>query len=127
METIERHGVRSVLDLGCGNGVFLRELAGRCETLVGIEPSETGIAEARKNCPQGRFYQLKLEDDPELVEEKDFDLAISTEVVEHLYFARLLPRDCGEVLKKIVVEHLYFARLLPRFARKKLKPMDFCW
>jgi SAM-dependent methyltransferase len=100
VETIEKHGVKSVLDLGCGNGVFLHALVGKCETLVGIEPSETGIAQARKNCPQGKFYQLKLEDDPDLVPERDFDLAISTEVVEHLYFPRLLPR----------------------FARRKLRP-----
>jgi hypothetical protein len=81
--------------------VFLRALVGKCETLVGIEPSETGIAQARKNCPQGKFYQLKLEDDPDLVPERDFDLAISTEVVEHLYFrgcCRALPGvSCGPV------------------------------
>ena len=78
----------------------MRALADRCKTLVGIEPSETGIAQARKNCPQGKFYQLKLEDDLDLVPERDFDLAISTEVVEHLFFPRLLPR----------------------FARRKLRP-----
>lgn len=83
---------RSVLDLGSGNGTMLRDIAALGPTVVGVEPSESGVEQARRNCPKGRFYRAGVYDDPAMVEESDFDMVISTEVVEHLFYPRELPR-----------------------------------
>lgn len=83
---------KSALDIGCGNGAMARELAGLGIKVTGLDPSESGVAEARQNCPAGRFYNLGIYDSPGAIEESEFDFAVCTEVVEHLYYPRELPR-----------------------------------
>lgn len=39
-----------VLDLGCGNGLMLASFRGRGWELVGVDISESGIAQARRAC-----------------------------------------------------------------------------
>jgi 2-polyprenyl-3-methyl-5-hydroxy-6-metoxy-1,4-benzoquinol methylase len=41
---------RSVLDFGCGVGRVLLPLAERCDRVVGVDVSETMLAEAREHC-----------------------------------------------------------------------------
>jgi len=91
--------VKSVLDIGCGTGTMARDLSALCATVVGIDPSDSGIAEARKNCPTGKFYCLGIYDDPAKIEETAFDMVISTEVVEHVFYPRELPRLAAAKLK----------------------------
>jgi len=93
-------GAKSVLDLGCGTGTMLRELSSLCPRVVGLDPSESGIVAARENCPPGIFYPLGIYDDPEKIAEAEFDLAISTEVVEHVFYPRELPRFARAKLRK---------------------------
>jgi 2-polyprenyl-3-methyl-5-hydroxy-6-metoxy-1,4-benzoquinol methylase len=81
-----------VIDLGCGNGHLCRDLQSAHFVVVGIDPSESGVAAARKLVPKGTFYQAGVYDDPALVPGGDFDLAVSTEVVEHLFRPRELAR-----------------------------------
>ncbi|MEC8735304.1 MAG: class I SAM-dependent methyltransferase [Planctomycetota bacterium] len=84
-----RPGLR-VLDMGCGNGVLSGWLQSRGCTVVGVDPSPSGIASARKNYPEVRFEETVITRDlAEDLGEAPFDLVISTEVVEHLY----APRD----------------------------------
>ncbi|MCP9915820.1 class I SAM-dependent methyltransferase [Cyanobium sp. ATX 6F1] len=83
-------GPLRVLDLGCGNGWLSGWLAGRGFQVVGVDPSASGIAEARRAHPQLRFEPLIAT--PQLLEtlgEAPFDLVVSLEVVEHCY----APRD----------------------------------
>lgn len=61
IELLQRHGVRSladvsILEIGCGTGVWLRELIKwgvRPANLVGIDLLEDRIAEATRLCPAG--------------------------------------------------------------------------
>jgi len=92
--------VKTVLDIGCGNGAIARELAALGLDVVGIDPSESGIAGARQHCPQGKFYHLGIYDSPDEVAETEFDFAVSTEVVEHLFYPRELPRFARAKLRK---------------------------
>ncbi|WP_269540396.1 class I SAM-dependent methyltransferase [Cerasicoccus fimbriatus] len=92
MDFIQRAGAKRVMDIGCGNGSIAREVSRRGISVVGVEPSESGLAQCRENCPDGRFYQLGVYDNPDDVEEKAFDFAYSTEVIEHLFNPRALPR-----------------------------------
>lgn len=89
-----------VLDLGCGDGFLCGQLLEPGCGVVGIDMSEEGIACARSRYPGGRFEVFPA--DSELLSrlgEAPFDLALSTEVVEHLYSPRDWARCCHGVLK----------------------------
>ncbi len=88
-----------VLDIGCGGGSMSRDIAALGPTVVGIEPSESGVESARKRCPSGKFYCTGIYDNPDEVAETDFDLAVSTEVIEHVFYPRELPRYAYKKLK----------------------------
>lgn len=88
-----------ILDLGCGNGSFTNFLANQGFEAVGIEESASGIEIARQTYPNCRFirgsiYNLEL---TEL--ENAFDIVVSTEVIEHLFLPRELPRVVQKLLK----------------------------
>jgi 2-polyprenyl-3-methyl-5-hydroxy-6-metoxy-1,4-benzoquinol methylase len=80
-----------VIDLGCGNGYLCRDLHAEGYQVVGIDPSASGIA-AQRLVPQASFYNTGIYDSPSLVAEEGFDLAVSTEVIEHLFYPRELAR-----------------------------------
>jgi 2-polyprenyl-3-methyl-5-hydroxy-6-metoxy-1,4-benzoquinol methylase len=89
-----------VLDIGCGNGALCRRLAEAGCQAVGIDPSETGIANARALVPAGRFYRLGVYDASELLPDAEFDAAISTEVIEHLVRPAALPQFAWRKLRR---------------------------
>ncbi len=79
----------SIIDLGCGNGALAGRLAERGFRVVGLDLSESGIAIAREACPHARFEVLSAEQDVlQRLACDPFDMAISTEVIEHLYAPR---------------------------------------
>jgi len=92
-------GARRVLDLGCGNGEFCRELAAGGFEVIGCDPSESGIQVAARSVPGAAFVRLGVYDDPVALAADPFDAVIAMEVVEHLYLPRHLPRFAGRVLK----------------------------
>lgn len=90
---------KKILDIGCGNGSLAEHLTGMGLEVVGIEPSKSGIENARLKLPQVKFYCMGVYDDPHKIEEIDFDVVISTEVVEHLFYPRELLRFAKAKLK----------------------------
>ena len=83
-----RKGMR-VLDAGCGNGYYAGEFLKRGCRVVGVDLSESGVAQARRQFTQGRFEVVPVDD--ELLGhlgEDPFDLVISTEVIEHLMWPK---------------------------------------
>jgi len=89
-----------VLDAGCGNG----STGGACLalgcTVIGVDLSRSGVDIARQAYPQGRFEVAPV-DEGLLVRlnERPFDLVISTDVVEHLYDPRRYARGCFAALR----------------------------
>jgi 2-polyprenyl-3-methyl-5-hydroxy-6-metoxy-1,4-benzoquinol methylase len=78
-----------VLDLGCGNGALAAQLVRWGYQPVGVDPSSSGILQARKHLPGLLFHQAPA--DPEQLASlalPPFDLVVSTEVVEHVYAPR---------------------------------------
>ena len=78
--------VRRVCDLGCGNGYMAARLAELGHEVVGVDASESGIAVARANFPRPTFTQAVI--DATLGERTglgEFDLVVSSDVIEHLY------------------------------------------
>jgi len=92
-------GARRVVDIGCGNGALCRELASRGYEVVGCEPSADGVRVAQSAAPELMFHQLGVDDEPSAVGNESFDVAIATEVIEHLVWPRNLPRFAKQVLR----------------------------
>jgi len=79
-------GGSRVLDIGCGNGGLAGEFLRRGCVVVGVDLSDSGIAQARKAHPEGRFEVLEADEAvAQKLGEDGFDLVVSTEVIEHLY------------------------------------------
>jgi 2-polyprenyl-6-hydroxyphenyl methylase/3-demethylubiquinone-9 3-methyltransferase len=75
-----------VLDLGCGNGYLVQKLHQWGYQPVGVDPSASGIDEARRRAPALSFHQAAAT--PEQLASlhlPPFDAVVSTEVVEHCY------------------------------------------
>jgi 2-polyprenyl-6-hydroxyphenyl methylase/3-demethylubiquinone-9 3-methyltransferase len=89
-----------VLDVGCGQGYWAARLQKTGCALVGIDPSESGIAVARQSVPSARFECASLDRDIcKVLGEKPFDLVISIEVVEHVYSTPSWAACCFNALR----------------------------
>ena len=91
--------VRRVVDIGCGNGALCHELARRGCEVVGCEPNSESLRSAQRAAPGLVFHELGVDDDPSPVGNESFDVAIATEVIEHLARPRNLPRFAGQLLR----------------------------
>ncbi|WP_242034671.1 class I SAM-dependent methyltransferase [Microcystis flos-aquae] len=78
---------KRIFDLGCGNGSIANWLSEKGFQVSGCDPSESGIAEAKKAYPELDLYVGSAYDD---LASKfgTFPLLISLEVVEHVYAPR---------------------------------------
>lgn len=89
-----------VFDIGAGTGLFLAELKKRGWKIDGLELSSTARKDAKKRfgviLKSGDFLNLKKVD-------KDFDLVVLNNVIEHLY----KPRETVEKIAKIVKKDGY--------------------
>ena len=72
-----------VLDLGCGDGRFSRELASAGASVVGVDVAEAALARARGGQP-GLDFRLAPVDGPLPLEDNSFDLVWASEVIEHV-------------------------------------------
>lgn len=85
-----QEGVRTICDLGCGNGYLARRLAARGFAVLGIDASPTYIEMANAGDSGGRasFMTAVIDQDlaHRLIESHPpFDLVVSSDVIEHLY------------------------------------------
>lgn len=96
------HSLRAsrVLDIGCGNGEFCRRLVtSGVGTVVGCDYSASGTAVAQSSVAGATFMQLGVDDDARVLPGGPFDVAVSLEVIEHLYRPGALMRFAKVALK----------------------------
>ena len=78
--------VRSICDLGCGNGHISGRLAALGYQVTGVDASASGIRIARRTYPGVQFVEALIERDlSQKSSLRNFDLVISSDVIEHLY------------------------------------------
>jgi ubiquinone/menaquinone biosynthesis C-methylase UbiE len=89
----------AIVDIGCGTGRLLRKLASRWPQadLIGVDPAEAMIAEARRRTPGASFYVGQAEDLP--LTEASVDLVVSTTSFHHWRDQALGVRQVGCVLR----------------------------
>lgn len=90
---------RDLIDLGCGNGSLTAALASDGFTTVGLDVAGSGIREAQSEHPSLTFQEHDLEQALPQALRGQFDIALSAEVIEHLYLPRALFRRADEALR----------------------------
>jgi 2-polyprenyl-3-methyl-5-hydroxy-6-metoxy-1,4-benzoquinol methylase len=130
---LQRQGIRSVLDVGCGNGAFCARLSELGLDAAGCDPSASGISMARAAHPHLEFRQLGVEDGPDEIGVAEFDAVVALEVVEHLYapaalldFARVALKESG-ILVISTPYHGYVKNLLLAVAGRWDKHLSPNW
>lgn len=93
-----RNREQRVFDLGCGNGSFASWLRDKNMEVVGVDPSTSGIEEARKAHPELSVYVGSSEDD---LGNRfgQFPVVVSLEVIEHVYDPREFMDCVSELLE----------------------------
>ena len=89
-----------VADLGCGNGSLLSHLRDYRFRLYGLDSSTSGLQQAKRAFPDINFSEADLTSDLSSHSlAGKCDAVISTEVVEHVFFPRMLAKNCYRMLK----------------------------
>ncbi|NEP53789.1 MAG: class I SAM-dependent methyltransferase, partial [Moorea sp. SIO3C2] len=88
-----------ILDIGCGNGSLTNFIAQKGYDIIGVEESESGIKLASHNFPDCQFIQGSIYNLPYDELSDKFDIVISLEVIEHLFYPKELVRAAKKVLK----------------------------
>lgn len=95
----ERKKELTILDIGCGNGTLAKILSEHGHIVVGVDTSEDGVKIARKKVKNTRFDVCSIyDDDFHKKIGSDFDIVIALEVIEHLYWPRILLQKANSVL-----------------------------
>jgi len=100
----------SVLEFGCGEGLFLKEVQQRgvrFEDYVGLDLRDDALATARSLHPRRRFENAELF--RWKAPEEGFDLVIASQVLEHIpdpdpTLARLVEMCSGQLLLTVPLE-----------------------
>lgn len=103
-----------ILDLGCGNGSLTNFFAQEGYSLVGLEESQSGVEIAAKNFPNCQFIQGSIYDLPYHKLEQKFDVVISVDVIEHLFYPKELLDSAKKCLKpggKLIIATPYHGYL----------------
>ena len=89
-------GVGSICDLGCGNGHITGRLAKLGFRVVGVDASSSGIAVARRAYQGVEFVEALIDRQLSLGQ---FDLVVSSDVIEHMYRPSDLLEAASALLK----------------------------
>ena len=95
---ISKIGPRKLFELGCGNGSVANWLHDLGYSVVGVDYSNEGIAQANKAFPDVRLEVGSAYDDLPAKYGK-FPLVISLEVIEHLYSPRIFVKNIYGLLE----------------------------
>jgi SAM-dependent methyltransferase len=125
LKVLENKQNYKILDVGCGNGSIANTLIKLGYDVYGVDASIAGIDFAN-NINPNRFFICDFEKMtlPPEIPIREFDMIISTEVIEHLYsphafmkFCRICLKPHGEILLSTPY-HGYLKNLLLSITNK---------
>ena len=90
--------VRSIFELGCGNGASARMLAAEGYSVTGVDPSTSGIEIAKRHERDGLRFEVGSTADDLTGKFGRFPVVISLEVIEHCSSAREFMRSFASLL-----------------------------
>jgi 2-polyprenyl-3-methyl-5-hydroxy-6-metoxy-1,4-benzoquinol methylase len=90
LSTLLKAGVKTVLDLGCGNGSATARLRAEGYEVAGCDSSASALAFAQSAHPHLEFFQYDIDHPLPAHHRRSYDAVISLEVVEHLLQPRHL-------------------------------------
>ena len=85
----------SCIDIGCGTGLLTRHLPGRA---VGIDLNPRNLQKARQYAPAARFVLCDAEGSTP-IRDQSFDVAVCTEMLEHLLHPRRALAEIHRLLR----------------------------
>jgi 2-polyprenyl-6-hydroxyphenyl methylase/3-demethylubiquinone-9 3-methyltransferase len=90
-----------LLDVGCGGGILAEPLARLGASVVGIDPADENVAAAKLHAEKsGLVIDYRVATAETLADAGErFDLAVASEVVEHVTDVGLFIRRCAEMVK----------------------------
>jgi len=95
--------IQSVLDLGCGSGIYLGDLSGLFESVIGLDISRDNVLYSKRRIHFVRSNVETIQADGLCLPFKDaaFDLILISEVIEHVHEsdANLMLKECNRTLK----------------------------
>lgn len=102
IDILVKLNAKRVLDIGSGNGALCGRIASAGYEVVGVDFDKQGIELAQRTYPNIPFYNFGIHENSAclLKNEREFDIAVSTEVIEHLFSPHLLPSYAKGCLKK---------------------------
>ena len=87
-----------IFDLGCGNGAFMARLNTLGFEATGVDPSESGVQQAKATSPEMNIHVGSAYDN--LASSYDqFPLVVSLEVVEHVYAPRAFAKTLYDLVE----------------------------
>jgi len=94
--------IKSVCDVGCGNGVFTGDIKKKfeCDKLIGVDSNQYALKQA-SNLDFDEIIKVDdLTQDRVPIEDSSIDLVICKDVLEHLIDPLFLTREISRILKK---------------------------
>lgn len=98
--TLSKHGVRSILDAGCGDGWWTAELHKLGFQVVGMDISGRALQVASRRYPHLDFKRFPLDRGGWPFSADQFDAVFASEVVEHVYDLGTMFAEMNRVLRR---------------------------
>ena len=89
---------KRIFELGCGNGYNAKLLSHEGYNIVAIDPSNSGITEAQRSPSKVQFAVASAYDDLSSVF-GTFEVLLSIEVVEHVFYPRTYAKTAFDLLE----------------------------